>query len=238
MAIVERTRRTTSWFLDFYRSSVGKKWTMAVTGIVWMGYVLFHMIGNLKLYISAEEVNKYAEWLREFPEPALPAGTFLWLARLGLLVTLLLHVHAAYALTVINYRARPRAIRYESRRDYLVANYASRTMRWTGVIVLAFIAYHLTHLTWGWTHPDFIEGDVSHNLIAGFQSWPVALTYIGANIALGFHLFHGAWSLFQSVGVNHPRFNEWRRIFAAVFTAVVLIGNLSFPILIVTGLFG
>ncbi|MFQ5967108.1 MAG: succinate dehydrogenase cytochrome b subunit [Acidimicrobiia bacterium] len=230
MALSVRRR---SWFLDFYRSDVGKKWVMAITGIVGLAYVLFHMIGNLKIFLGAAEINAYAEWLREFPEPLLPRGVFLWMVRAGLLVALLLHVHAATALTITNWRARP--VSYESPRSYLVANYASRTMRWSGVIVLLFIAYHLAHVTFGIAHPDFVAGDVHHNMIRGFQSWPVAIAYIVAMIALGFHIFHGAWSMFQSLGINHPTFNPWRRWFAGLFALVIVVGNISMPILIVTG---
>ena len=230
MAVSTRRR---PWLLDFYGSAIGKKWVMATTGIVGLVYVVFHMIGNWKVYLGAEEINDYAEWLREFPEPLFPAGTFLWLARFGLLVALILHVHAATVLTVTNWKAR--SVAYESPRDYLVANYASRTMRWSGVIVLLFIIYHLAHLSLGVAHPDFVRGDVYHNMVAGFQSWPVVIAYSAAMVALGFHLFHGAWSMFQSLGINHPTFNNWRRRFAALLAIVVVIGNISMPVLIVTG---
>jgi succinate dehydrogenase / fumarate reductase cytochrome b subunit len=108
-------------------------------------------------------------------------------------------------------------------------------MRWSGIIVLLFIAYHLAQLTFGFAHPDFIRGDVYHNMITGFQSWPVAIFYVVAMLALGLHIYHGAWSMFQSLGANHPTFNLWRRWFAITFAAVIVVGNISFPILIVTG---
>ena len=115
-------------------------------------------------------------------------------------------------------------------RDYVAANFASRTMRWTGIIVLLFLAFHLADLTWGCANPDFVCGDVYHNVVASLERVPVAIFYIVANLALGVHLFHGAWSIFQSLGFNNPRFNEWRRWFAVAFAAVIVVGNCSFPI--------
>jgi succinate dehydrogenase / fumarate reductase, cytochrome b subunit len=221
------------WPLEFYRSAVGKKWIMAVTGIVLMGYVLLHMIGNLKIYLGPEHLNEYGEFLRDFGEPALPRSTVLWMLRLGLIVAFLLHLHAAYVLTRMNWRSR--AGGYKSKRDYVAASYASRTMRWSGIIVLLFLVYHLADLTWGWFNPDFVRGDVYHNVVESLSQPLIALLYIVANIALGFHLFHGAWSMFQSLGVNNPRFNRWRRWFAWAFTAVVVAGNLSFPIMVQLG---
>jgi succinate dehydrogenase / fumarate reductase cytochrome b subunit len=145
-----------------------------------------------------------------------------------------LHIHAAYSLTVTNWRARP--VRYQSPREYLVANYASRTMRWSGVIVGAFIVFHLMDLTIGNANPDFVAGEVHANLIASFSRPAVAIFYIVANLLLGLHIFHGTWSLFQSIGWNNPRFNEWRRWFAWAFTAVIVIANVSFPLTVLTGL--
>jgi succinate dehydrogenase / fumarate reductase cytochrome b subunit len=221
------------WPLEFYRSAVGKKWVMAVSGIVLMGYVLLHMIGNLKVYLGPDALNEYGEFLRTFGEPALPRSTVLWILRIALITAFALHLHAAYALTRMNFRSR--AGGYKSKRDYAAANYASRTMRWSGIIVLLFVFYHLADLTWGWFNPDYVRGDVYHNVVESFSRPIIALLYIVANIALGFHLFHGAWSMFQSLGANNPRFNRWRRWFAWTFTAVVLAGNLSFPIMVQLG---
>jgi succinate dehydrogenase / fumarate reductase, cytochrome b subunit len=223
-----------AWILEFYRSNVGKKAVMAVTGIVLLAYVLLHMIGNLKLYQGAEELNAYAEWLRTIGYPGLPEEGALWLMRGLLLVSFVLHIHAATVLTLTNRKARP--IGYKSRRDFAVASYAARTMRWTGIIVLLFVVYHLLHLTTGDAHHDFVEHDVYHNVVEGFQRWEVSAFYIVANLALGLHIFHGVWSLFQSLGWNNKRFNPWRRSFAAIFTIVVVAGNVSFPIAVLTGI--
>jgi succinate dehydrogenase / fumarate reductase cytochrome b subunit len=223
----------TPWALGLYRSAVGKKQVLAVTGIVLMGYVLLHMVGNLKLYLGAESLNRYGEWLREVGEPALPREVLLWSARGVLIVSVVLHIHAAYALTVINRRARPE--RYRAKPDYVATDFASRTMRWSGVIVALFVVFHLLDLTWGTANPGYVQADVYHNVVASFERWPVALVYIAANVALGLHLYHGAWSLFQSMGWSNRRFNHWRRYFSVGFAAVVTAGNISFPLAVLTG---
>jgi succinate dehydrogenase / fumarate reductase cytochrome b subunit len=229
-----RTRRRTGWWLiDFYRSDVGKKWAMALSGIFLLGFVLFHLAGNLKVYIGADEINEYGESLRDLGGHLVPRTHLLWIFRLGLILAFAVHIHAAFVLTLRNRRARP--VGYESPRDYIVANYASRTMIWSGIIVLLFIVFHLADLTWGTTNPDFFRGDVYGNLVASFERWPVALFYIVANLALGLHIYHGAWSLFQSIGASSPRFNDWRRWFAMAFALVIVIGNLSFPIAVQIG---
>jgi succinate dehydrogenase / fumarate reductase cytochrome b subunit len=222
------------WPIEFYGSAVGKKWVMAVTGIALMGYVFFHMLGNLKVFFGPEDINHYGEWLRELLVPFFPRTVTLWLMRIGLTAAFVFHIHAAYALTRMNRRARP--TRYASERDYVAANFASRTMRWTGVIVALFLVFHLADLTWGSANGDFVRGDPYHNLVHSFSRWPVALIYILANVALGVHLYHGAWSLFQSLGWNNPRFNQWRRYFATVFAAIILVGNVSFPLAVQLGL--
>lgn len=219
--------------LGLYGSSLGKKYVMAVTGLVLMGYVLAHMVGNLKLYLGAESLNTYGEWLRDVGEPALPRETLLWAVRVVLLVAVGFHIHAAYALTLVNRRARPQP--YEGSRDYVAADFASRTMRWTGVIVLLFVVFHLLDLTWGAANPDFVSGDPYRNVVASFERWPVAIAYVVANLALAVHLYHGAWSLFQSLGWSSPRYNPWRRWFAVAFAAVIAVGNVSFPLAVLTG---
>jgi succinate dehydrogenase / fumarate reductase cytochrome b subunit len=234
VAPVHPSRRPAPWPVEFYRSAVGKKWVMALTGIGLMGFVFFHMFGNLKLYMGADDFNHYAEFLREMLVPLLPRTVALWLLRIGLIVAFVFHIHAAASLTLMNRRARA-AGGYVSKRDYQAASAASRSMRLTGVVVLLFLVFHLADLTWGWINPGFERGDAFRNLVASFERWPVAVIYIVANIALGIHLFHGSWSLFQSLGLNNPKWNSWRRAFAAGFAGVIVIGNLSFPIAVMTG---
>jgi succinate dehydrogenase / fumarate reductase cytochrome b subunit len=214
----------------FYRSSVGKKWVMAVTGLILMGFIVFHLIGNLKLYLSKEELNLYGEALRDVPGHLLPRTVLLWVARGGLFVAFVLHLHSAYSLTMTNRKARPQ--QYQSKRDYVAADFASRTMRWTGIIVLLYLVFHLLDLTWGTANSEFVRGDPYNNLVYSLQRPVVALAYAVANIALAFHLYHGAWSMFQSMGINNPRINKLRRSFATGLAGLILIGNLSFPLLI------
>ena len=164
----------------------------------------------------------------------MPHGVFLWILRVVLIAAVLLHIHAAYSLTVLNRTARP--VKYQSARDYQVASFASRTMRWTGIIVLLFIIWHLADLTWGWTNPDFVKGAVYYNIDQSLSRLPVAALYIVANIALGIHLFHGTWSLFQSMGWNNPRFNAWRRYLATGVATIVVVGNVSFPVAVMAGI--
>jgi succinate dehydrogenase / fumarate reductase, cytochrome b subunit len=227
-------KRRKFFLLDLYSTAVGKKYAMAITGIALMGYVLAHMIGNLKMYLGPKEIDHYGEFLRNLLVPLLPRTVTLWLLRLALIVAAVLHVHAAYGLTVINRQAR--AVKYQSERDYQVANFASRTMRWTGIIVLLFLFWHLADFTWGWFNPGFVRGEVYRNVDASLSRIPVAALYIVANIALGIHLFHGAWSFFQSMGWNRPRFNKWRRAFAIGFASLIVVGNVSFPVAVLAGI--
>lgn len=221
-----------NWFVSFYKSSLGKKVVMAVTGLVLFGFVLGHMVGNLKAFQGPDKINDYAHWLREVGYPALPHGGFLWIARLVLLLSVGLHILAAVQLTRQNWRARPEAY---NRRRGVQLDYASRTMRWSGVLVGLYVVYHLMHFTWGNAHPDFHPENVYQNLVTGFQVTPVAAVYIVANLLLGMHLYHGLWSLFQSMGWNHPRFNPWRRTFAVTFAVLVTLGFVSVPVAVLAG---
>src|SRR3954469_6258424 len=226
-------KRSTSVLLPvrFYRSAIGKKWVMGVTGVILIGFVVAHLIGNLKLYLSKEEINLYGEALRNMPGALLPRTVLLWTLRIGLIFAFVFHIHSAAGLTLMNRKARPAADRYQSKRDYVAADYASRTMRWTGVIILLFLAFHLMDLTWGNANGSrFLRGDPYNNLIYSFQRPAVAIVYILAMIALAMHLYHGAWSMFQSMGITNPRYNTLRRRFAQGFALVILVGNCSFPI--------
>jgi succinate dehydrogenase / fumarate reductase, cytochrome b subunit len=222
-----------AWFPDLYRSAVGKKAVMAATGIVLFAFVLGHLLGNLKLYLGPLAYNDYARFLRTVGEPVVPAGVLLWTVRVVLLACVLLHIEAAWRLTLLSREARPMAYVAGTR---IHTTYASRTMRWGGVIILLFVVYHLLHFTWGTVHPSFVPGDVYHNVVTGFQVWWVAIFYIVAQIALGLHLYHGLWSMFQSLGWNHPRFNLWRNGFAHAFAWIVTAGNVSFPVAVLSGL--
>lgn len=244
--VLKTPKQHRTFFGEFYGTDVGKKWVMAVTGIIFLSYVTVHMIGNLKIYLGTDaagiyHLDEYAEWLRSILQPFLPHTVFLWLFRIVVATALGFHLHAAYSLTVTNWKARgwtSKPVRYRTPREYLVADYASRTMRWSGVIILLFIIWHLLDLTFGTVNPEFVSGEVYHNVIATFSRWPVALFYIIANILLGFHIFHGAWSLFQSLGWNNTRFNPWRRWFATALALLIVVGNVSIPLAVMTHVVG
>ena len=221
------------FLLRFWQSAVGKKWLMALSGIVLLGFVLVHMIGNLKVFLGKDHINTYGEWLRTLGEPALPRTVLLWVVRVVLIGAFVVHIVAAAQLTRMNQKARP--VRYQSKRDYVAANFASRTMRMTGIVVALFLVFHLLDLTWGTANSHFVRGDVYDNMFNSFERPAVAIAYIVAMIALSIHIFHGAWSMFQSLGLNNPRWNAWRRYFAAGFALVILVGNVSMPLLITTG---
>ena len=139
---------------------------------------------------------------------------------------------AAVTLALENRAARPARYR---RLGYAASDYASRTMIWSGPLLAAFIVYHLLHFTVGSVHHDFVAGDVYHNVVSGFRVWPVAGFYIACMLALGLHMVHGVWSMLQTLGLEHPRYNAWRRVVAAFFTLVVVIGNISIPVAVLTG---
>ena len=222
-----------TWILELYRSAMAKKAVMAVTGLMLFGFVLGHMVGNLKLFMGPDKIDIYAAGLRELGAPIFGHGEVLWLARIGLLVAVGLHMLSAWQLTMLNRKARPVAY---AKQTPQASTYASRTMRFGGVIILLFVIYHLLHLTVGSVHVDFKHGEVRHNLIVAFQNPLVAGFYILAVTALGFHLRHGLWSLFQSLGWSGPRFDAFRRQFAWLFAVVVTLGFISVPIAILTGL--
>ena len=219
------------WLLEFYRSSFGKKAVMAVTGVLLFGFVLFHMLGNLKLFLGPEKINGYAEGLRLLGEPILNHGDLLWILRVGLLAAVVLHVLSAWQLRRLNARARPKGYVKQSPQ---AATYASRSMFWGGLLIVLFVVYHLLHLTVGFdaVHAEFIPGEVHHNMVTAFANPLVAGFYVLAVLALGFHLYHGLWSFFQSLGWTGPRLDVFRHRFAILFAVVVTVGFITVPIAI------
>lgn len=205
---------------------------MAATGAILVLFVLGHMAGNLKAYQGAAKFNAYAEFLRDFGAPIFGHGQFLWLARAALLAAVLVHIIAALQLSRRSRLARPVGYKKTPHEEL---TYASRTMRWGGVIILLFVVYHILHLTTGTAHASFVAGDAYRNLVVGFQAWPVSAAYMVAIVALGLHLYHGVWSGFQTLGWDNPRYVPYRRSIAAAIALVVVIGNMSFPIAVLTG---
>jgi succinate dehydrogenase / fumarate reductase, cytochrome b subunit len=211
----------------FLGSSIGRKAVMALTGLVLFGFVIAHLVGNLQVYQGPEALNAYAETLRHYP-------ALLWAARIALLVAVALHIWAAWSLTRANRRARP--LGYAEWKPQ-ASTYASRTMRWSGVLILLFVVYHLMHFTFGTraVHPRFVPGDVYHNFVTGFQNPLVSFFYILSMLALGLHLYHGAWSMLQTVGASHPRLDRVRYGVAAAVTALIVLGNVSMPVAVMAG---
>jgi len=228
-----------SWLGGFFSSSIGLKWLMALTGIGLLLYLLAHLLGNLKIFLGANELGEYeidlyAEALRSLGGDLVPRQSILWLFRIGLTAIFAIHIYAAAELTRRNVAARGRG-RYEAKRQYEAVNYASRTMRWGGVIILLFLLFHLADLTFGWANPDFVYLAAYNNVTASLTRPPVAILYLVAQGALALHIYHGAWSLFQSLGSANARYNILRRYFAVAFAAVIFIGNVAIVLAVWTG---
>ncbi|MFF5181067.1 succinate dehydrogenase cytochrome b subunit [Micromonospora sp. NPDC000316] len=217
------------------RSNVGLKAVMAVTGIVLVLFLIAHMLGNLKVFAGATSFDHYAHWLRDIGKPLLPGVWFLWILRIVLVVAAVGHIWAATTLALRARAARP--VKYAHRKK-VRGSYAARTMRWGGVIILLFVIYHLLDLTTGTLNP---VGDPSRpfaNVVADFapERWYVTLFYTLAIVTLGFHLRHGAFSAFRSLGQQTPRGERRARVAALVFAVALCAGYLVVPFAVLTGL--
>ena len=212
---------------SFWQSTNGKKVVMAVTGAIMFLFIIGHVAGNLQIFEGPAKLNAYGHFLHSI-------GELLWPVRIVLLLSVALHIIATVQLGLRNNAARP--VGY-SRKEAINSSYASRTMYWSGPIVLAFIIFHLLQFTAGYIHPgsQFIEGDVYHNVVAGFQVWWVSVWYIIAVSLLGFHLSHGLWSMFQSIGYNHPRHTPLLKKAAFVIALLITLGYISIPISVLLG---
>jgi succinate dehydrogenase / fumarate reductase cytochrome b subunit len=218
-------RELLNGLFTIYHSLTGKKFAMATTGFIGVAYVILHMLGNLQAFAGPTKLNAYGALLSS-------NMALLWAARIILLAAVTLHIVAAYQLARASWRSRP--IDYIHWRPVASA-YASRTMRWSGPILGVFIIYHVLNLTIGVAHPDFRPGDIYHNVVTGFRAWYISVIYVVAMLFLGLHLYHGAWSMFQSVGINNPTFNGWIRGIATFFTIITVIGFISIPIAVLLG---
>jgi succinate dehydrogenase / fumarate reductase, cytochrome b subunit len=213
--------------LRFWQTTVGKKAIMAVTGFLLFGFVVAHLMGNLQIYESPEKINGYSAALHAM-------GPLLWAARITLLVSVLLHIWSSWQLWLLQRAARP--VGYVKKVN-AHSTYASRTMVWSGPIILAFVIFHLLHFTFGTIHPGgpFIEHDVYNNVVSGFQFWPVSLFYIIAMVMLCYHLYHGLWSMFQTLGISHPFYTPILRAAAKLVAIAIAVGNISIPIAVLAG---
>lgn len=210
----------------FYESTIGKKAIMAVTGLILFGFLIAHMLGNLQIFLGPAVMNHYAETLHGNPP-------LLWSVRTILLVSVLLHIWASVQLSFVKRAARPIGyVKYNP----LHSSWASRTMMLSGPIIAAFVVFHLLHLTTGTIHPNFVPLQAYQNLVNGFLVVPFALIYIAVMVFMGFHLSHGAWSMFQSVGFSHPRYTPLIRRLAAAAAWILIAGFISVPLAVLTGL--
>lgn len=206
--------------LQFWQATVGKKVVMAVTGFFLFGFTLVHMLGNLQIYVGADQINEYGRLLKANP-------LVLWGARLFLLATVGTHLVTVFQLWSLKNKARPS--RYAVQKS-TTSTYASRSMYLSGPILFFFIVYHLAHFTTGQAHPDFAGEDVYRNVIVGFRQPLAFFSYLIAMAFLGFHMVHGVWSMFQSVGISHPKYQPKIRWFATLATALIVGGNISIPL--------
>ena len=217
------------------QSSVSLKILMAVTGLLLVGFLFAHMIGNLKIFVGAESFDHYAEWLRALGAPLLPETWYLWIQRAVLTFAVIGHIAAA---TILARRARKaRPVRY-AHRPKVQGSYAARTMRWGGVIVLLFVIYHILDLTTGTLNPI---GDKAHpyaNVVADFAPgrWYVTLFYTLAIVAVGLHLRHGIFSAVRTLGQRTARGERLARSAALGLAVVLVVGYLSVPFAVLTGL--
>ena len=220
--------------IRFYRSTVGQKVIMAVTGLIGVGFVILHVAGNLQAFGGREKINAYSALLHG------PGAEVLWMLRAVLIVAVVLHVTVAVQLTRRARTARP--VGYRDR-DPQVSTLASRTMRWGGALLLVFIVFHLLHFTTrqidpgNWAHRMDASGryDIYGNLVASFRIWWVSAFYLVAMMALGMHLWHGVWSFGRSLGVAPPSTHPLRRRVAPILAIMIWLGFSLVPIAVLAG---
>ena len=213
---------------QFYGSMVGKKAVMGLTGLIWIGFVILHSLGNLLVFRGSAAINSYSHFLKS-------TGELLWALRAVLFVAVILHVGAAIQLTRQNRAARP--IGY-TKREAQVATISSRTMRWGGALILVFLVVHILHFTTGNIRPAgvFSREDVYANVVTSFSIWWVALFYVVAMIALGLHLFHGAWSSVRSIGVSPASPQPLLRRISLVIAVFVWAAFTAVPVAVFSGI--
>ena len=233
MALATRTDRRPSTIRTLWDSSVGKKTVMAVTGLIMLLYLVVHMLGNLKIFFGAGEFNGYAAWLRTMGEPFLHHEWALWIVRVVLLAAVVLHAVSAAQLSRRDIKARP--VKYVHKRPR--ASYATRTMRWGGIILALFIVWHILDLTTGTVHAgDFQHGQAYQNVVGTFSTWYGNTIYIVAMVALGLHIQHGFWSAAQTLGAGNRNRDRLLKTVANVLALVLTLGFIAVPVAVMTGL--
>jgi succinate dehydrogenase / fumarate reductase cytochrome b subunit len=217
-----------------FRTTIGKKVLMATSGLVLVLFVIAHMLGNLKVWLSPREIDAYSEFLRRMGEPIAPHSWVLWIVRTIVFVAFIVHIYLAIELSLRNRRARQERYAHP---DHVQANPASVTMRWGGLALALFVVFHLANFTWGLIHPGFIyiRGAVYHNVVGNFSVWWIVVIYVLAMGALCLHMYHGTWSMFQTWGVNSARWDRLIRRSATVVSLVVFLGYISVPLGVAAG---
>ncbi|WP_461065256.1 succinate dehydrogenase [Streptomyces pseudoechinosporeus] len=232
MALATRTDRKPSMTRTMWDSSVGKKTVMAVSGLIMLAYLVVHMLGNLKIFFGSDEFNEYAHWLRTLGEPFLHYEWALWIIRVVLVAAVVAHAVSAYQLSRRDIKARPTKYVHKKPR----AGYATRTMRWGGIILGLFIVWHILDLTTGTVHPDGFEaGHPYQNVIDTFSTWYGNVIYLVAVLALGLHIRHGFWSAAQTLGVGSRTRDRAFKTIANMLALVLTVGFVSVPVGVMTG---
>jgi succinate dehydrogenase / fumarate reductase, cytochrome b subunit len=230
---IDTRARSAGTTLTLWQSTIGKKAVMAVTGLIMVLFLLLHMLGNLKIFFGPHDFDSYAAWLRTIGEPVLHDAWFLWIQRAVLLVVVVLHIVCAAQLSKRDLAARPTRYAHGQRAR---ARFATRTMRWGGIILALFIVWHLLDLTVGVANPDFEKGRPYHNVVADFQVWWINIIYIVAVLMVGLHINHGFWSASQTLGLNRPARDRAIRTVGTTLAVTITAGFLAVPIGVMTGL--
>jgi succinate dehydrogenase / fumarate reductase cytochrome b subunit len=217
--------------LAIWQSTVGKKAVMAVSGLMMLSYLVVHMLGNLKIFFGPGDFNGYAHWLRTLGEPALHYEWFVWIARLGLVAAVVLHAVAAYQLSRRDLAARPAKYAHQRHR----ASYATRTMRWGGVIIGLFIVWHILDLTTLTVNENAQPGHPYQNVVATFSTWYGNVIYIVAMLAMGLHIRHGFWSAAQTLGAGRRRRDLALKVMANGLALLLTCGFIAVPIGVMSG---
>jgi succinate dehydrogenase / fumarate reductase, cytochrome b subunit len=219
------------------RSSIALKAIMASTGALLVGFLVVHMMGNLKIFVGADAFDHYAHWLRTIATPVVPYEGFLWIQRTVLLVAVVAHIWSATVLTIRAKRARP--VKY-AHRPPVRGSYAARTMRWGGAIVLVFIVWHILDLTTRTVNPVRDHSQAYDAVVQDFAPgrWWVTLFYVVAMVMIGFHLRHGLWSALQTLGVSNARRQRFLKAAALVVSVVLSAGFVIVPLAVTFGLVG
>lgn len=210
---------------SFFNSTIGKKIIVAVTGLMMLGFVIGHLLGNLQIFDSPQKLNDYAAFLKH-------TKPLLWGTRVAMLLAIFSHIVCTVQLNRRNRSSRP--VAYQQH-EMIQASVPSRFMIWSGAFLGFYVVYHLLHMTIGSVHPSFSHSDVYGNVVGALQSPVVSTIYILAMVSLGFHLNHGIFSVFQTLGLNHPKYNAWRKTISVGASVIIAGGYISIPVAVMLG---